>query len=48
MASAAILMKQFRELTDPKTGVPSFHITLQNDDIYHWYVCSHPSALALY
>ncbi|VVT54533.1 uncharacterized protein SAPINGB_P004123 [Magnusiomyces paraingens] len=36
MASAAILMKQYKELTDPKTCVPSFHITLQNDDIYHW------------
>ncbi|ODQ64427.1 ubiquitin-conjugating enzyme and catalytic subunit of SCF ubiquitin-protein ligase complex [Nadsonia fulvescens var. elongata DSM 6958] len=37
-ASAALLFKQFRELTDPKKGVPSFHITLQNDNIYTWNV----------
>lgn len=36
LPSAAVLMKQYKELTDPKTGVPSFHITLKNDDIYQW------------
>lgn len=27
-ASAALLMKQFKELTDPKKAIPSFHITV--------------------
>lgn len=37
-ASATLLMKQYRELTDPKKAIPSFHISLDNDDIYHWNV----------
>ncbi|PRT55138.1 Ubiquitin-conjugating enzyme E2 [Wickerhamiella sorbophila] len=35
-SSAAILMKQYRELTNPKKAIPSFHISLVDDDIYHW------------
>lgn len=38
LASAAILMKQFRELTNPKKAIPSFHVTLIDDDIYRWSV----------
>ncbi|CAN6623519.1 ubiquitin-conjugating enzyme E2-34 kDa [Trichomonascus vanleenenianus] len=34
--SATLLFKQFKELTDPKKAIPSFHITLDNDDIYQW------------
>lgn len=37
-SSAAILMKQYRELTNPKKSIPSFHISLIDDDIYHWSV----------
>lgn len=37
-SSAAILMKQYRELTNPKRSIPSFHISLIDDDIYHWSV----------
>lgn len=35
-SSAAILMKQYRELTNPRRAIPSFHISLIDDDIYHW------------
>lgn len=31
-------MKQYRELTNPKKAIPSFHISLIDDDIYHWNV----------
>lgn len=27
-ASASLLMKQYKELTDPKKAIPSFHITV--------------------
>lgn len=27
-ASASLLMKQFKDLTDPKKAIPSFHITV--------------------
>ncbi|KAK9467448.1 ubiquitin-conjugating enzyme/RWD-like protein [Lipomyces arxii] len=37
-ASASILYKQFRELTSPKTALPSFRIELHNDNIYDWRV----------
>lgn len=37
-SSATILMKQYRELTNPKKSIPSFHISLIDDDIYHWNV----------
>lgn len=37
-ASATLLYKQFKELTDPKKAIPSFHITLADDDIYQWNV----------
>lgn len=29
-------MRQYRELTDPKKGVPSFHIELADDNIFLW------------
>lgn len=35
-ASASLLLKQFKELTDPKKAIPSFHISLADDDIYRW------------
>lgn len=31
-----MLLRQFRELTDPKKGVPSFHIELEDDNIFLW------------
>ncbi|ODV93936.1 hypothetical protein PACTADRAFT_51681 [Pachysolen tannophilus NRRL Y-2460] len=37
-AAASLLLRQFRELTDPKKGVPSFHIELENDNIFLWNV----------
>ncbi|ANZ73900.1 Ubiquitin-conjugating enzyme subunit [Komagataella phaffii CBS 7435] len=35
-AAASILLRQFRELTDPKKGVPCFHIELEDDNIFLW------------
>ncbi|CDK27616.1 unnamed protein product [Kuraishia capsulata CBS 1993] len=40
MASSAarVLHREFRELTDPRKGIPSFHIELDNDNIFLWNV----------
>lgn len=35
-SAAAILQRQFKELTDPKKGIPSFHIDLDEDNIFLW------------
>lgn len=35
-SAAAILQRQFKDLTDPKKGIPSFHIELDNDNIFLW------------
>lgn len=35
-SAAAILQRQFRDLTDPKKGIPSFHIELDEDNIFLW------------
>lgn len=35
-SAAAILQRQFKDLTDPKKGIPSFHITLDDDNIFLW------------
>lgn len=35
-SAAAILQRQFRDLTDPKKGIPSFHIELDDDNIFLW------------
>lgn len=35
-SAAAILQRQFKELTDPKKGIPSFHIELDDDNIFLW------------
>lgn len=35
-SAAAILQRQFKELTDPKKGIPSFHIELDDDNIFMW------------
>lgn len=37
-SAAAILQRQFKDLTDPKKGIPSFHIELDNDNIFYWKV----------
>lgn len=34
--AAAILSRQFKDLTDPKKGIPSFHIELDDDNIFLW------------
>ncbi|KAK9456344.1 Metallo-dependent phosphatase-like protein [Dipodascopsis uninucleata] len=36
LASASLLLKQYRELTDPKHSMPSFHIELKDDNVYIW------------
>ncbi|CCH43929.1 Ubiquitin-conjugating enzyme E2 [Wickerhamomyces ciferrii] len=35
-SAAALLLRQFRELTDPKKAIPSFHIELEEDNIFLW------------
>ncbi|ABN67569.1 ubiquitin-conjugating enzyme [Scheffersomyces stipitis CBS 6054] len=35
-SAAAILQRQFKELTDPKKAIPSFHIELDDDNIFLW------------
>ena len=35
-SAAAILQRQFKDLTDPKKGIPSFHIELDDDNIFLW------------
>ncbi|KAH3679308.1 hypothetical protein WICMUC_001132 [Wickerhamomyces mucosus] len=35
-SAASLLLRQFRELTDPKKGIPSFHIELEDDNIFLW------------
>lgn len=35
-SAAAILQRQFKDLTDPKKGIPYFHIELDNDNIFYW------------
>jgi ubiquitin-conjugating enzyme E2 R len=35
-SAASLLLRQFRELTDPKKGIPSFHIELEDDNIFVW------------
>ncbi|KAK9471282.1 Metallo-dependent phosphatase-like protein [Dipodascopsis tothii] len=35
-ASAALLMKQYQELVNPRKAMPSFTIELRDDDIYVW------------
>lgn len=35
-SAAAILQRQYRDLTDPKNGIPSFHIELDDDNIFLW------------
>ncbi|KAH3681009.1 hypothetical protein WICPIJ_008017 [Wickerhamomyces pijperi] len=37
-SAASLLLRQFRELTDPKKGIPSFHIELEDDNIFLWNV----------
>ncbi|GMM37272.1 SCF E2 ubiquitin-protein ligase catalytic subunit [Saccharomycopsis crataegensis] len=37
-SAASVLFRQFRELTDPKKGIPSFHIELENNNIFLWNV----------
>lgn len=37
-SAAAILQRQFRDLTDPKKGIPLFHIELDDDNIFLWNV----------
>lgn len=34
--AASILMRQYKELTDPKKAIPSFHIELEEDNIFLW------------
>lgn len=36
--AASVLFRQFRELTDAKKGIPSFHIELENNNIFLWNV----------
>ncbi|CAX40726.1 E3 ubiquitin ligase complex SCF subunit, putative [Candida dubliniensis CD36] len=35
-SAAAILQRQYKDLTDPKKGIPSFHIELDDDNIFLW------------
>lgn len=35
-SASAVLFRQYRELTDPKKRIPSFHIELENDNIFLW------------
>lgn len=35
-SAAAILQRQFKDLTDPKKAIPSFHIELDDDNIFLW------------
>lgn len=35
-SAASLLLRQYRELTDPKKGIPSFHIELEDDNIFLW------------
>ncbi|CAK9442313.1 uncharacterized protein LODBEIA_P60560 [Lodderomyces beijingensis] len=35
-SAAAILQRQFKDLTDPKKRIPSFHIELDDDNIFLW------------
>ncbi|EGW29946.1 uncharacterized protein SPAPADRAFT_63572 [Spathaspora passalidarum NRRL Y-27907] len=35
-SAAAILQRQFKDLTDPRKGIPSFHIELDDDNIFLW------------
>ncbi|CAI5760242.1 unnamed protein product [Candida verbasci] len=35
-SAAAILQRQFKDLTDAKKGIPSFHIELDDDNIFLW------------
>lgn len=35
-SAAAILQRQFKDLTDPKKGIPLFHIELDDDNIFLW------------
>ncbi|CAM9018805.1 hypothetical protein WICANDRAFT_99841 [Wickerhamomyces anomalus NRRL Y-366-8] len=35
-SAASLLLRQFRELTDPKKAIPSFHIELEDDNIFLW------------
>lgn len=37
-SAAAILQRQFKDLTDPKKSIPSFHIELDDDNIFLWNV----------
>lgn len=37
-SAAAILQRQFKDITDPKKGIPSFHIELDDDNIFYWKV----------
>lgn len=35
--AANLLLRQYRELTDPKKAIPSFHIELEDDsNIFVW------------
>ncbi|KAK9318387.1 ubiquitin-conjugating enzyme/RWD-like protein [Lipomyces starkeyi] len=36
--SASLLLKQYKDLTDPKLNMPSFHIELKDGNIYVWNV----------
>lgn len=35
-SAAVILQRQFKDLTHPKKGIPTFHIELENDNIFLW------------
>lgn len=35
-SAASLLLRQYRELTDPKKGLPGFHIELEDDNIFVW------------
>ncbi|CCD22911.1 uncharacterized protein NDAI_0A07570 [Naumovozyma dairenensis CBS 421] len=38
-SAANLLLRQYRELTDPKRAIPSFHIELENDsNIFVWHI----------
>lgn len=37
-SAASLLLRQFRELTDPKKGLRGFHIELEDDNIFVWNV----------
>lgn len=35
-SATSVLYRQYRQLTDPKKRIPSFHIELENDNIFSW------------